>query len=495
MIEKNEISANRATAKVMRISAVVLTVVLVLNIVGIFIVDMTQMIVAYITGMILLLMPTLLVNILKKSDKQYTKYIISACAIIFTGIFAVILPKHAILLYVYPIAISSLYFSGSLNIFSTILTIIAVSAAQLISFYIPCDSDANFTDLKSVVLFGIVPRAMILFAIAMIFTMLCKRTASMLGSLMSAEQQERIREKSAEISGTLVKAVAEMDAISAQSAESSRTVTGEAENVMRDSEANFKHIQSVSENMSMISDNLKTLAAMGKEIERLLRHSEEVTAENENTLSLAEKGMQDIYSCTDDIKRMLSELSAQSKQISEIIKLIENISLQTDILAINASIEAAHAGTAGKGFAIVAGEIHTLSNRTKKSARDISSVLSEITANISEVARAMENNFSLTRSGMENMDIIKNSAGKISESNIEISRNVGHIAELIADVARNGDEVKNRLVNVSDNIEGNCAAITSVSEAIGRNTNSMETLTVMVKEIREISEQLSTLAG
>ena len=219
LLKENETSANMAVAKVMRISVIVLTVVFILNLVGIFIVDMTQMIVAYISGSAFLLIPTLIVNVMKKSGEGYVKYITVVCAVIFTGILTVILPKHSVLLYVYPIAISSLYFSGRLNIFSTIFTIITVSAAQLISFYIPCDKDANFTDFKGVTLFGILPRAMILFAIALIFTMLCKRTASLLGNLMSAEQQEQLREKSAEISQTLVRAVEEIDDISADSAE------------------------------------------------------------------------------------------------------------------------------------------------------------------------------------------------------------------------------------------------------------------------------------
>ena len=126
ILKENETSANLAVAKVMRISAIVLTVVLILNIVGVFIVDMTQMVISYISGVILLLVPTLVSNILKKSGEGWVKYLYVTCAVIFTGILTVILPKHAILLYVYPIAISSLYFLGRLNIFSTVFTIIVV---------------------------------------------------------------------------------------------------------------------------------------------------------------------------------------------------------------------------------------------------------------------------------------------------------------------------------------------------------------------------------
>lgn len=495
LLKENETSANMAVAKVMRISVIVLTVVFILNLVGIFIVDMTQMIVAYISGSAFLLIPTLIVNVMKKSGEGYVKYITVVCAVIFTGILTVILPKHSVLLYVYPIAISSLYFSGRLNIFSTIFTIITVSAAQLISFYIPCDKDANFTDFKGVTLFGILPRAMILFAIALIFTMLCKRTASLLGNLMSAEQQEQLREKSAEISQTLVRAVEEIDDISAKSAESGKTMAVQSERVMQDSEANSRYIRSVEENMSAISENLRNLDNMSHEIERLLEHSDKITAENNSTLSVAENGMKEIYAHTDDSMRIISELAKQSKRISEIVHIIQDISQQTDILAINASIEAAHAGSAGKGFSIVASEIGTLSARTKSSAQEIGDIVDMFTKNIKEAVSAMEQSFTLTHEGMENMKLIKSSAEKLDSSNSEISRNVGHIAEVIYNVAKSGDEVTSKLSEVSENIASNNDAVSSVSETIRENSKSMETLSTMVKDIREMSEQLNAFAG
>ena len=495
LLKENETSANMAVAKVMRISVIVLTVVFILNLVGIFIVDMTQMIVAYISGSAFLLIPTLIVNVMKKSGEGYVKYITVVCAVIFTGILTVILPKHSVLLYVYPIAISSLYFSGRLNIFSTIFTIITVSAAQLISFYIPCDKDANFTDFKGVTLFGILPRAMILFAIALIFTMLCKRTASLLGNLMSAEQQEQLREKSAEISQTLVRAVEEIDDISAKSAESGKTMAVQSERVMQDSEANSRYIRSVEENMSAISENLRNLDNMSHEIEQLLEHSDKITAENNSTLSVAENGMKEIYAHTDDSMRIISELAKQSKRISEIVHIIQDISQQTDILAINASIEAAHAGSAGKGFSIVASEIGTLSARTKSSAQEIGDIVDLFTKNIKEAVSAMEQSFTLTHEGMENMKLIKSSAEKLDSSNSEISRNIGHIAEVIYNVAKSGDEGTRKLSEVSENIASNNDAVSSVSETIRENSKSMETLSTMVKDIREMSEQLNAFAG
>lgn len=494
LLKDNEIGANIASAKVMRLTSIVLTAVLILNIVGIFIVDMTQMVICYIAGMVLMFVPTLVVNVMKKRSEGYVKYVIITCAVIFTGILSVILPKHVVLLYVYPIAISSLYFSGKLNVFSTAFTIVAVSAAQVISFYIPCDKDANFTTFKSVILYGIVPRAMILFAISMIFTMLCKRTASMLGNLMSAEQQEQLRAKSAEISETLVKAVQEMDGITADSANSGRMMAARSEDVMRDSEENSEHIRSIEGNMTAISDNLRSLDEMSREIELLLQRSNEITAENNTSLSVAEDGMKQIYKYTDTSMKTISELSEQSRRILDIVQMIGDISRQTNILSINASIESAHAGEAGRGFSIVAEEMVTLSNQTKDSAQEIGNIIADFTKNIKNAVGSMEQNFSLTQEGMENMNRIKSSAEKLSDSNNEISQNIGRIADVISDVAKSGNDVSTMLSEVSRNIENNSMAVTSVSDTIRKTSENIETLNTMVKEIRGLSEQLDTLA-
>ena len=204
--------------------------------------------------------------------------------------------------------------------------------------------------------------------------------------------------------------------------------------------------------------------------------------------------MKQIYSHTDDSMKIFSELSKQSRRISEIVRMIEDISRQTDILAINASIEAAHAGEAGKGFSIVSEEMGTLSAQTKSSAQEIGGIIAMFTQNITAAVSAMEQNFTLTREGMENMELIKTSAEKLSSSNSEISQNVGNIAEVISNVAKSGDEVTSKLTGVSENIVNNYVAVSSVSETIRRNSESMETLSAMVKKIREMSEQLEALA-
>ncbi|MBQ9948533.1 MAG: hypothetical protein IJO91_09120 [Oscillospiraceae bacterium] len=494
LLRENERSANKAAAKVMRITALVFAAVLVLDILGIFIIPLGVMIAAYIIGTVLLFVPTLIVNVAKQ-DGGWVKYIIVLCATLFTVVVATTLSYHAILLFVYPIAIASLYFSGKLNIYASLITVVGVSAGQLAAFYLNYVTDDNFTELSDVLIFGILPRAMILFAVSAIFTMLCRRTTSMLGSLMGAEQQRIMREKSLEVSEKLLVTVTELERISAAAADANRSIADESANVMRDSEENFEHIKVVEDNMRLISDSLESLSDMSGSIAELTKRADDITAENDRNMTLAFNGMDEICRGTEESKAMISRLSEQSAQIIKIAKVITDISMQTNILAINASIEASRAGAAGKGFSVVASEIKKLSEQTKKAAAEIGDIISDVTDNISGTVSAMEKNYVLTREGMASMEQMRLSAEQISLSNGEVSQHVSEMNRVIADVSESGGNVSKKLVSVSGNIENNCGAVQQVAASIQENTAGTENLGYMVKDIKQMAQELEELSS
>lgn len=492
LLRENERSANKAAAKVMRITTAFFAVVLILDIVGIFAIPLNVMIMAYIIGTVLLFLPTLIVNGAKK-DGGWVKYFIVLCAVLFTVVLAATLSYHSILLFVYPIAIASLYFSVRLNIFATVITIIGTSLGQVMAFNLDYVTDKNLYELSRVLIYGVLPRALTLFAISAIFTMLSKRTAKMMGSLMGAEQQRLMREKSLEVSEKLLMNVTELDRIYASAAEANRSIADKSESVMQDSEVNFTHIKSVEENMNDISENLANLAQMSERIAELTKRADVITADNNSKMAFAAESMEQICKGTDESKEIISRLSAQSQEIVQIASVITDISTQTNILALNASIEASRAGEAGKGFAVVAMEIKKLSEQTKTAAANISEIIKQVTQNISGTVEAMEKSAELTREGMTNMEHVKSSAEKISASNSEISKHISYMNDIISNVAESGGSISDSLVSVSANIENNCGAVQHMAAAIQENTADTETLGVMVKDIKAMAEELEGL--
>ena len=119
----------------------------------------------------------------------------------------------------------------SLNIVATILTVVGVSIGQMFAFYLNTLQDDNFTTLKSTIVFGIIPRALVLIAVAAIFTMLASRTASMLSNLLGAEEQKelldqmnRMKENAENTSETMSDMVLELSQIAETSLRTNQSI-------------------------------------------------------------------------------------------------------------------------------------------------------------------------------------------------------------------------------------------------------------------------------
>lgn len=130
--------------------------------------------------------------------------------------------------------------------------------------------------------------------------------------------------------------------------------------------------QSLSDGATEQAAAVEQLSASIMEISKQV-NSTSSDADNANKAST--ESMKHLSVCNEKMEALraaIEEISDSSRQIGGITKAIEDISLQTNILALNASVEAARAGEAGKGFAVVAGEVQSLANKSTKSAKDIS---------------------------------------------------------------------------------------------------------------------------
>jgi methyl-accepting chemotaxis protein len=144
----------------------------------------------------------------------------------------------------------------------------------------------------------------------------------------------------------------------------------------------------------------------------------------ENTTSEMDT-MVEIVSKTSSVVQMLGE---ESRQISTIVQVIKEIADQTNLLALNAAIEAARAGEQGRGFAVVADEVRKLAERTSSSLDDITHMVTKIQGSANEavvemekVAQQVKQGQKLTQEAGEKMSIVKEHANQVSNAIDEIS--------------------------------------------------------------------------
>ena len=176
------------------------------------------------------------------------------------------------------------------------------------------------------------------------------------------------------------------------------------------------------QNAQAVEEMVSNLSEITDLIEKAQVLSQELTAESSTGRTEVGKS-----------KVVINEISEKSKKMSDVIKVIDTIANQTNLLAMNAAIEASHAGEAGKGFAVVAGEIRKLSEDTQKSARDINTIISEI--------------ITVIETGEKSMTDTQNAFGKISEKINVQSEAVGEISKSIV---LQSDKANNVLANTSE---------------------------------------------
>lgn len=189
ILVRNEKDANIMTAKVMAITFVIFTCIFILNLLNIFIIDQTVMTTAYIISAVLLLSPTV-INRFTDKKAGWQKYLYVLFAGLFLLVTATTLTYHVVLVYAYPIAIAGIYFSKKLTNLSTVMTIIITVIGQICGFYLNWRPDYNFTTLRGLILYSILPRLLTLISFAALLGVLTKRTSKLLEE--DAENYEKL---------------------------------------------------------------------------------------------------------------------------------------------------------------------------------------------------------------------------------------------------------------------------------------------------------------
>ena len=490
---QNEKQANKAVAKVMRITFFIFTLVYLLNVVGIFVVDKKIMTLAFVAGSVLLWLPTLFVNVLRR-EEAYVKYVLIFCAVAFVTVCTSTLSYHVVLLYIYAIAIASLYFSKKLNILTTILSVVGVSAGQWICFVLDVTTDDNFPKMYKLVVYGIVPRALILIAIAAIFTMLCERTAGMLSNLLDAEAQERImnemklmQENSRQTSDELLQMVKELSVITEASMKANNQIAEETNSVLQSFCENTEEITGINTRTQDINARLTALGTMNGQIAKLAKQISERTQENQEKMDDATRSMEQIHASTGECKDIIWKLGENSKEILDIIRVITGISHKTNILALNASIEAARAGEHGKGFAVVADQIQKLAEQTRAAVDNIGEIVTETVHHTENAVSVMDRSVALTKAGMERIREVGNSTAEITSSNSQMSDQIMEMDQTVENIRQQSGEVAKGMEQVDANTQNNYSAIEHVTAATQENSAGVDEIESMVERIKELA--------
>ncbi len=194
------------------------------------------------------------------------------------------------------------------------------------------------------------------------------------------------------------------------------------------------------------------------------------------------ESINDLASEVERAAKVISKLEADTENVGTILDVIKGIAEQTNLLALNAAIEAARAGEQGRGFAVVADEVRTLASRTQDSTQEIQRVIEELQAAAQSAAEVMSHSQVQAKASVEQ-------AAKTDESLATITEKVGSITQMNTEIAAaTGEQEK-----VSNDIKNNVEGIRANAEAAVKNVQEVETasesLLVISTNLRKITSQ------
>ncbi len=237
-----------------------------------------------------------------------------------------------------------------------------------------------------------------------------------------------------------------------------KTIERQAEEVQQRIAVQAEDTQAVAAAMEEFSVALSQLAQHMRETAQRAQASMEKSDEGAETIAAAIEGMNQIARIVEEAADRIRTLDGFSQQISSIVATIREIADQTNLLALNAAIEAARAGEQGRGFAVVADEVRKLAERTGSATREIGDMIDKIQHATSEAVSGMNAGVTEVQRGVENARQARRAIDEIRQEAAETSRAVQEVDQALEQQTEAVHSIAQRVERIAEGAEASAAA-------------------------------------
>ena len=200
--------------------------------------------------------------------------------------------------------------------------------------------------------------------------------------------------------------------------------------------------------MEQMIHNIAQIADHARNAQAISSHSEQLASSGGQVILGVVDGMNRIAEAVNESSSTITALGESSEEIHSIIQVINGIAEQTNLLALNAAIEAARAGEAGRGFAVVADEVRNLASRTAQSTQEIGAMIERIRSSTAQAVSSMQagvtrvnDGVGLARQAGESIGEIRGGAQRAAEVVEEISHTIGEQTRASSEVAQRVEQI------------------------------------------------------
>ncbi len=257
-----------------------------------------------------------------------------------------------------------------------------------------------------------------------------------------------------------------------------------SESVSKISEASYAQSEasaSMAAAVEQMTVSIDQITENSSEVQRISEHSKAASGNGQASVRQVVDEMGRINLAVEQVAQKIDALGAKSEQIKNIVKTVQEISDQTNLLALNAAIEAARAGEAGRGFAVVADEVRKLAEKTGSATQEITLVVNEINAGTADAVMEMTSTVEMMKTGSELVEKtgivmadINEGAHKVLDGTAEMLTSLRELSAAGREIAVNVERVAQMSERNNLDLQGVTVAAACLREQVIELEHSIE---------------------
>lgn len=297
-----------------------------------------------------------------------------------------------------------------------------------------------------------------------VFISVASGSHKLLENLHGSERVSEIMRKCGSVSESLVGMMNTLEEDMTESGRATDAIVSSANDTLNNCAQSMEHVSSMQDT---VNEMVEASVLIDEKTAEMLDISDDICKRTESyveQMNSAVDSMREIEASADMTKASIQNLEKVIGEITAFVKEITNIADQTNILAINASIESSQAGEYGKGFSVVAREIRVLAERSKASSDSVSKTVERVLKMLSEVKKSNERNLSSVDSGISGISSAREAAAELGQLQADSRGKTEQIAESGKHTGECGRRVHDMARQMEELVQMSCSKANAIVE-------------------------------